>query len=563
MVRGVKASRRKLKASLGDSWDDADYSSDGASTANHSEIELEPSDNEAAQTEVPVLDKDTTKNLRPSDLDHTPRTPKPAQPMTQSEQTGPSFIMPKLEGSLHSSNESPSRRSQIRSRNVRNKTPHLRTSDRSSTSYDPTPSRRAQPPAPQNSQQPTIVHYLGLFYENVVSPFTRYAAGVFGHAMGNLQPFLGLALALVILVFGAKWALGSFRSGITAALSPVCLVPGSSYVIPFCAAGTYEDSRVDFEGLLDAQSGLEDILGASKDTSSLPSTIKDSEIAIRDLRTLVRHSRLPSRHQLDLEFENFVLTANEASVDLSRYNSRIGATVDRIIATNTWTMAVISGISEQEASYGAMERVYGALTRPFVSPPPTLHERIFNQYLLHVTRNKEEITKLIEAAVALRSVLQNLDERPDTISQIATNDDVTITNNQEELLAQLWTKLGGNNAKVRAANKQLFLLRNVSAYRKKALVHVSETLEKLMKIQHELENLREGVAAPEVLGFRDEFPLEYHLDLIGKGVERLRLARGESMRIEGETYRRLVRGGEDVGTRELPAPAVTVKAKRG
>ena len=577
--------------SLGDSWDDANYSTDGGvSTAgeNHSEIELEPSDNEVAIGEDtgtllsplpgrsslssprgsnvspdPVSERVTIKSLHSSNIERTSRPSMSAQPLTHSEHTGPSFIMPKLESSVHSSlNGSPSRRSQVRSKNVRNKTPHLRTSDRSSTSYTPTSSIKTQSTSElTQSQKSTILHYVSLFYEHFVSPVARYAVGVFGHAMVNLQPFLGLALALMILVLGVQWAVGSFRSGLTAALSPVCLIPGSSYIVPLCATGTYNDPQVDFEGLLDAQSGLEEILDASKDTSSLPSTIKDSEIAIRDLRTLVRHSRLPSRHQLDLEFENFVLTANEASMDLSRYNSRIGATIDRIIATNTWTMAVLSGISEQEASYGTLDRVYEIFTRPFIAPPLTLQQRVFDQYLLHVIKNKEEITKLIETAVALLSVLQNLDERLDTIYQIAINDDVTITKNQEELLAQLWTKLGGNNAKVKAHNKQLHLLKNISAYRKKALMHVSETLLKLREIQAELENLREGVAAPEVLGWRDELPMTYHLDLIEKGVERLRRARGESMRVEGETYRRLVRGGEEAGVRELAAPTVTVRAK--
>ena len=572
MAKRIKSSRKKLRASLGDSWDDADYLTDGGpSTAEHSEVELEPSDNEVAQDEdtnlsppissarrqSPLSKSVAVESLRSADPERTPRPSK--QPLTQSEQTGPAFIMPKLDSSMHSTNGSPSRRSQARSKNVRNKTPHLRTSDRSATSYTPI-STQPKSASAERQQSPTIVHYLGLFYDSFLYPVGRYFIGVFGHAMGNLQPFFGLALAVGVLVFSIQWAVGSLGSGLTAALSPVCIIPGSSYVIPFCATRFYDDPRVDFEGLLDAQSGLEEILDASKDTSTLPSTIKDSEIAIRDLRTLVRHSRLPSRHQLDLEFENFVLTANEASMDLSRYNSRIGATMDRIIATNTWTMAVLSGISEQEASYGALDHVYGALTRPFIAPPPTLQQRVFDQYLLHVTKNKEEITKLIETAVALLAVLQNLDERLDTIYQIATNDDMTITKNQEELLAQLWTKLGGNNAKVKAHNKQLHLLRNISAYRKKALMHVSETLMKLREIQAELENLRENVAAPEVLGWRDELPMAYHLDLIEKGVERLKRARGESMRVEGETYRRLIRGGEEVA-RELPAPTVTVRAK--
>jgi hypothetical protein len=567
--------RRKL-VSLGDSWDETNLSADGdASTAYHSEIELEPSDNELVQAQDIISPparqqlsssksgpKGTTSSTQESHADtFIPREPRAPQPMTASEQTGPSFIMPKLESSLHSSTGSPSRRSQVRSKMVRNKTPHLRTSDRSTTSYNPS-AVRIKPDSEPAAQQPgpAVARYLGLFFENFVSPVFRYSFGVLGHAMRNLQPLLGLIMAVLVLIFAIQWAVGSFRSGLTMALSPVCIIPGSSHIIPFCATQTQDDPRVDFEGLLNAQSGLEDVLDAAKDTSTLPSTIKDSEIAIRDLRTLVRHSRLPSRHQLDLEFENFVLTASEASMDLSRFNSRIGATVDRIIATNTWTKAVLSDIAEQEASYGAVDRVFGALTSPFVAPPPTLQERIFYQYSLHVAKNTEEITKLINTAVALLSVLQNLDERLDTIYQIATGDDTTITKNQEELLAQLWTKLGGNNSKLKANNKHLHLLKNISAYRKQALQHVSGTLLKLREIQAELENLREGVAAPEVLGWRDGRSIEYHLGLIDAGVDRLRLARGESMRVERETYRNIVRGGNGE-RKELPAPVVTARMK--
>lgn len=570
MARRSKNSRQKLGASLGDSWDDANDSTDGASTANHSEIELEASDNELAQEvdvgaehsgnkEDPLSEpfpKDRmVSGSRSVDYDRTSQTSKPLEPLTRSEQSGPFFIMPKLQDSLPASSGSPSRRPQTRSQNVRNRTPHLRTSDRSSTSYNPT-SRSPPTSAPYERQQSP----LAFVYENILSPVTRYLVGVFGHTMGNLQPLFGLALAVGVLVFGIQLAIGSARSSLTMALTPVCLIPGSSYVLPFCATTAEDNPRVDFEGLLHAQTGLEDILDAAKDTSTLPSTIKDSELAIRDLRGLVRHSRLPSRHQLGMEFDNFIQTANDASMDLSRFNSRIGATVDRVIATNTWTRVVLTGISEQEASYGALDRVYDTLTRPFVAPPPTLQERIFDQYSLHVSKNAEEITKLIDAGVALHSVLQYLDGLLDTIYQIAINDDASITKDQEELLTQLWTIVGGNKSKLNTNNKKLMLLRNVSAYRKKALTHVSETLLKLREVQAELENLREGVEAPSVLGYRNELPISYHLDLIDRGVDRLRAARGESMRVEGETYRNLVGRGKEE-RRELPAPIVTAKVK--
>jgi DnaJ-domain-containing protein 1 len=236
--------------------------------------------------------------------------------------------------------------------------------------------------------------------------------------------------------------------------------------------------------------------------------------------------------------------------------------MDRVIATNTWTMNVLSGISEKEASVGAVGRVLNQLTGAFVAQPPTLQRQIFDQYVLHVSKNKDEITGLIQTAQALLLVLQNLDERLGTIYEIATNDDQTITSRQEELLSSLWTKLGGNRGDVKANTKSLNLLSNISAYRKRAVNHVTDTLLKLQEIQAELENLREGVAAPEILGYSSGYSLEFHIDTIGKGVERLQVSRGEQMREERETYRRLMRGGEEADSRkELPGPTVTVRAK--
>ena len=208
-------------------------------------------------------------------------------------------------------------------------------------------------------------------------------------------------------------------------------------------------------------------------------------------------------------------------------------------------MNVLSGISEKEASIGAVGRIINQLTGAFVAPPPTLQQRIFDQYLIHVSKNKDEITRLIETAQALLLVLQNLDERLGTIYEIATNDGHTISDRQDELLSSLWTTLGGNRRDVKANDKSLNLLSNINAYRKKAVIHVSETLLKLQEIQAELENLREGVAAPELLGYRSDVPLEVQIDTIGNGVERLQVSRGEHMRVQGDTYKRLMRGGEE------------------
>ncbi|OAL47278.1 hypothetical protein IQ07DRAFT_590133 [Pyrenochaeta sp. DS3sAY3a] len=475
----------------------------------------------------------------------------------------PSFIMPSMHDSPNGyTNGSPLRKPHVRQRNARQP-----------PSYDDSQA------SPQNVRAPRIFaqqqtekesnpwYYVSLFFDNVVIPLVAYVLNVLSYSMRHIvKPFLGVAFGIAILVFGLQTATGVLRNSITNALSPICLLPGSSYIIPYCATDPSENHEADFENLINAQSRFEDILESSKDSTSLPLTIKSSELAIRDLRTLVRYSKLPSRHELDNEFHYFVLTASKASDDLLRYNSRIGAAIDRVIATNTWTMTVLQGIEEREASIGVATRVYYAVTGPFIAPPRTLQQRIFDQYIQHVSTNKKEIAGLIKTAQALLVVLTNLDERLHTIYDITTRDDHTITRNQEELFSSLWTKLGGNRRDVSSNNKQLELLKNISAYRKKALMHVSGTLLKLLEIRVELENLGAGVAAPETLGHKDEIPLSFHLNVIDAAVKRLRGARGESMRVEMETYRRAVRSGEEPGLeekeRQSPVPIVTVQSRR-
>ncbi|KAF1914374.1 hypothetical protein BDU57DRAFT_519345 [Ampelomyces quisqualis] len=589
----MSARSRRMHGSMGSSWDNADYSSDGASihTASddvESDASLEQSQDEMLQEytdkATPLLSQSTGPSVpqsheaatstptrataRHSQMASSQTTPRNNSARSSPRSSEPSLIMPRasVSGSLNSLMEgyasgTPTRNSQPRSRSQRQ--PSSRKSPVTSSKMANRRSSKTNH-APEEQEELGPWHYVHMFYLNLALPLLAYLWDIFGYANRHFfKPILSVALAVAIILFGLRMASSVVYSKISTALAPVCLVPGSSYLFSMCATLSSEN-QANFEELINVQSHFEDILDASNDASDLPATIKDSQMAIRDLRTLVRHSQLPSRHQLDMEFENFVATASEASTDLSRYNARIGAVVDRIINTNTWTMNVLRGIESDDKSIGAVGRIYNAMTGAFVSAPPTLEQRIFDQYVLHVNRDKEEIGSLIRTAQALLAVLTNMDERLDTIYSIAMGDDIAIRKKQDELLSHLWTKLGGNSVSVKANNRKLNLLENVSIYRRRALKHVSETLLKLQGIQAELETLHEGVSAPDVLGYRDSLPVAYHVDLIQRGVERLSAARGDARRIESKQIRKLMHGSkDDEGVRELPAgrstPLVTAK----
>ncbi|KAL5119750.1 hypothetical protein ACEQ8H_002356 [Pleosporales sp. CAS-2024a] len=574
---------RRMQGSIRSSWNDGGMVSednDSIYTASESEGESsfdtsdKESDQEYADKATPLLSRssraaldrqDETPTNTPSKARHgfsqsgsagsTPRSLTSSRSTPRSAE--PRFIMPNvpMDGSMNGSmrgvaNSTPTRNSQLRSR----KQSQASGSSPISKGY----ARRSSKPVRNLRHEDEELNpwwYAGAFLQNVLLPVFRYFWDVFGYANSHFfKPILGLTMGVGILLFGIQLASGLVYSRISTALAPLCLIPGASYVVPIC--GMPDHDRSQFRELMEVQSQLEEVIDSSKDTSDLPATIKDSELAIRDLRTLVKASRLPSRAQLEVEFDYFVATAKEASHDLSRYNTRIGTVLDRVVATNGWTKNVLQGLQQEHASRGMIGHAMDSLRSNFVSQPQTLEQLVYEQYIRHIESNKQQIAGLIEMAQALLSILTNMDDRLDTIYQLAVKDDESISRTQDELLSQLWTKLGGNQASVKSNARSLNLLRDVSDYRKRALKHVSQTLLRLQQIQSELENLHDSTSAPALLGISSTEQLAYHMELIDRSAEKLGAARGESMRIEHESYRKRLGGANGEDIKELP-PAAT------
>jgi hypothetical protein len=248
----------------------------------------------------------------------------------------------------------------------------------------------------------------------------------------------------------------------------------------------------------------------------------------------VKHSNLPSRQSLVFEFDGFIETARQASHDLSRFNSRIGRAVDHILSTNRWTLQVIDGVVSQDANRGALNKWISNNLNVFAPFQPVALTRnaLLDQYLRHTGAVEEQILSLITEAHALLDILDNLDGRLHIIADIAAQDGVSVENGKDELLSLLWTKLGGHRNSVAKLDKQLSLLNNVVSYRRMAWAHVNSAVIKLMAIRDNLEDLRERVAMPEIVG--EVVPLEVHIQTINLGIERLEEQRDSSRKLERE-----------------------------
>jgi hypothetical protein len=357
--------------------------------------------------------------------------------------------------------------------------------------------------------------------------------------MGYLQPLFGLGLAVLLVATIIGNASIFLRHSFQKALSPVCLVPFSSYVVPFCSHldreprnGTRE---ADLEEVMKIQTGFQEILSQSQDAYKLPWMMTDTRAAMRDLKGVIKYSRLPSKNLLVVEFDYFDEVARQASYDLQSYNSEVGATVDRIIYSNEYTKQVLEGLRANDEATGALERFLASMN-PLNAfrPPRSLHQAVFEEYLRQVDDMKKKVDALIKSGENVSALFDTLEKELGTIRDIAARDDSKVSRNHDELLAQLYTRLGGNAMTRKDLQRQLDLLKSVRQQNNLAFKHVAGVLLKLRAISRSLDDLRDTIAEPLAVGYKTEIPLERYLDLVEQSTRRLQEVRGDDKRAQND-----------------------------
>lgn len=208
------------------------------------------------------------------------------------------------------------------------------------------------------------------------------------------------------------------------------------------------------------------------------------------------------------------------------------------MALNNYAMATI-----EDAHKKAPSRLLQAIS-PF-KLGPTAEEIIAEAFTLAMDESEQTIEKLILEAEVSWQNLEQLDADIGALHEIITREDKHTTVERDELLGELWTKLGGNKKAVRDYGDRLALLNDLGEYRKQAVAHVKAALRALHTMSDDLEVLRERVAAPGLL--EGKLPLHVHMESIRNGLERLQegrtTSRGRGM--DDETVRILLNGVSD------------------
>ncbi|KAI1785999.1 hypothetical protein LXA43DRAFT_1065425 [Ganoderma leucocontextum] len=274
-------------------------------------------------------------------------------------------------------------------------------------------------------------------------------------------------------------------------------------------------SEPDYPTLMDVQGrAFDHLLGQSETGITISLDIKDAEIAVRDLVAIVRASDLLKRDLIVSALDDFVFDARLAGRALQKLSVKIYSSTDNIIAFNDYVLRVL-----QETGPSATPESTTTLARVFRSSTSTL---------------ANEVTDILVEAAKTVIALDILENQLVRIYVASVDDHILTAAAIDNVLSELWTKLGGNGQRLRGLERRARVLKNLDEYRRRAMAHVAVIVQMLIGIEEELNQLMRKLRRDEA-NANSRLPLEVHIASINGGVKRLREKR---MRVRMTTFAR-------------------------
>lgn len=135
----------------------------------------------------------------------------------------------------------------------------------------------------------------------IMTPIASWAWDVAGGAFRTIKTPISVIVGIYLLLAIGTLCTNLLRTSIYQSLSPICRIPGAKMLdLPFCPGKAHWNNATgpppaEFSELMKVQAKFEGLLQNSAERVSLPLEMKKSETSIRDLRQLVKFSRIPSR----------------------------------------------------------------------------------------------------------------------------------------------------------------------------------------------------------------------------------------------------------------------------
>ncbi|KAG1883715.1 hypothetical protein F4604DRAFT_1575440 [Suillus subluteus] len=355
-----------------------------------------------------------------------------------------------------------------------------------------------------------------------------YLLDVFLHAVHLMH----IPLSVLLFLWMLACAMIRLSSTLHTAFALICYLPFISWSA-VCHQLVFSHSRqlVDFPQLMQAQSStFGQLIDGVVGQSGLSLEIRKAGFVTGDLIALVRNSDLKSNDVLADLLVRFVKDAKNTARSLTKLSSKVGGAVDNVMAVNRYAMHTIQDV----------ETISPYLLRALVlfRPAETAQGVIIGAFSIAMDTFSMIIERLIlEAKICLRN-LDTLEEDLLAIHEVAMHEDAFIAAEKSELLAVLWTKLGGNKHMLQDYEQCLCLLKDISDYQRQAQAHIVASLQTLNSMSEDMEDLRERVAAPQLVD--EQIPIQVHIESIQSGLQQLQEGQVRAKEREEDVMRKVL-----------------------
>ncbi|KAF8263577.1 hypothetical protein EI94DRAFT_1788429 [Lactarius quietus] len=359
---------------------------------------------------------------------------------------------------------------------------------------------------------------LGALPQALGADVFRYISDILGTVFRVLKIPIPLALAIISCIYIISLALGAIRT----ALAPICSVPIISLACPaFVSIKPNTPPKPDFPGLLNIEyTNLESLFEDTVEGLRLALKMTEVEMETRGLATLVRISNLNSREVLADSLGKFVKDARKASRGLTRFSSRVRVALDKHVVPLCLESAI-----EAADTKSSLSRLL-----PFGLSESATKQVVLRTFTEAMNTLPISMQRLVYEAEVSASDLNRLEEHLKSIHKVVSRADSRFYKAIEDLLAYLWTKIGGDGKEFRKMEERRALLKDVGKYRDRARDHVVEALQYLEKAVEDMKELRDRMAAPQLVG--KTVPIDIHIMRLRGGLERLKERRASTRTVK-------------------------------
>lgn len=324
-------------------------------------------------------------------------------------------------------------------------------------------------------------------------------------------------------------------------------------------------SYADFPTLMNIESSFEKIVDSAAGGSALARVMKQSEMAVSDLSTVVRYSELKCKETLAERLDVFARDAKGNVRALQGFGSKVGGVLDQLLSINQYALRELSMIKRESQHRPFLYRLltptsfFRSTSHYYSDEPddPRTRARVAETFNKAAEVLESNLRLLVADGETIFTSLTQLTEQHKPIYDEIVREVVDIKKEEAVVLSSLWTKVGGNAAQRKNFRENAELLALIGSYEEQARGYVESTVLELDRMTADLENLRRRVAEPLLISSggngkgkrgRDDdiasIPLSVHLDAIETAVERLVRKRAQRREKEGNWLKKIHDGEE-------------------